>query len=228
LQRRRLENRQLQNQFQTTVETLMLEVKVAVREVTTAYTEARAKYQSMQAAEQRLNFIESRWKHLPGEDRSVNLYLEDLLSAQERLALTEFGFLQAQTTYSLSLMNLKRAMGTLLQDEQVDLGRACDCNLPRNILDKPATSVSLPAVEPSSEPIPHDELLPHSEPLPASESVRASELFPTGELRQPMSPHELLQTAATSPAPAPTLRREQEMTRSRPVLQMAMPGKLQR
>lgn len=144
LQRRRLEVRQLQNQFRSTVETLMLEVKVAVREVSTSYREASAKYESMLAAQKQLEFIQARWKHLPGEDRSVGLYLEDLLNAQERLAATEFGFLKAQTTYSLSLMNLKRAMGTLLQDEQIVHGVTCECCLPRNVLDKTPTAEIVP------------------------------------------------------------------------------------
>ncbi len=148
LQRRRLEVRQLQNQFRSTVETLMLEVKVAVREVSTSYREASAKYQSMLAAQKQLEFIQARWKHLPGEDRSVGLYLEDLLNAQERLAAAEFGFLKAQTTYSLSLMNLKRAMGTLLQDEQIVHGVTCECCLPRNVLDKaPTAETTIPPIE---------------------------------------------------------------------------------
>jgi len=157
LQRRRLEVRQLQHQFQSTVETLMLEVKVAVREVGTSYRESSAKYQSMLAAAKQLEFIEQRWKHLPGEERTVGLYLEDLLNAQERLAAAEFGFLKAQTTYSLSLMNLKRAMGTLLQEEQIVHGRNCECCLPQNTLSK-ATSeeVFIPTIEalPETSPLP--------------------------------------------------------------------------
>ncbi len=136
-QRRNLEVRQLTNQFDTTVETLTLEVRTAVREVDTAWREAQAKYQAMQAARLQLEYIQERWKALPGENRDINLYLEDLLNAQERLGLAEFGFLNAHTTYSLSLMNLRKAQGTLLQDEGVSIGRVCTDCLPMQVLDKP-------------------------------------------------------------------------------------------
>jgi len=117
--RRQLELRQLRNQFRSTAETLMLEVKVAVREVDTAYRETLAKKRSMEAADGRLDYIHERWQHLPGEGRSAGLHLEDLLAAQEQLAAAEFGYLQASTTYSLALMDLKRATGVLLQDERI-------------------------------------------------------------------------------------------------------------
>ncbi len=136
LRRRRLELRQLQNQFRATVETLLLEVKVAIREVETGYQDLLAKYHAMRAASEEVDYIEQRWRRLAGEERSVNLYLEDLLRAQERLTAAEFAFLQAETTYGLSLINLKRANGTLLQAEGIEAGRGCENGLPTTILDK--------------------------------------------------------------------------------------------
>lgn len=134
--RRQLELRQLQNQFRATVETLMLEVKMAVREVDTTYREMLAKKRSMQAVEQRLNYIDERWQHLPGEERSGGLYLEDLLAAQEQLAAAEYGYLMASTTYSLALMNLKRATGMLLQDERISHAVIEVDGLPSAVLNK--------------------------------------------------------------------------------------------
>lgn len=152
--RRQLELRQLQNQFRATVDTLMLEVKMAVREVDTAYREALAKKRSMGAAEQRLNYIHERWQHLPGEERSGGLYLEDLLVAQEQLAAAEYGYLQASTTYSLALMNLKRATGVLLQDERISRAVVELDGLPSTLLNKesvPETTTGEPASKPNSE-----------------------------------------------------------------------------
>ncbi len=137
LQRRRLEVRQLAHQFDTTVETLLLEVKTAVREVETSFREARAKYQAMEAASRQLEYIQQRWKHLPGEDRNINLYLEDLLNTQLQVAQAEFGFLKAHTTYSLSLMNLNKAQGILLQQEGVESTEFNDGCLPTTDLSKP-------------------------------------------------------------------------------------------
>lgn len=137
LQRRRLEVRQLQNQFNATVETLLMETKVAIREVRTSEREFEAKFLAMQAAEARLDNIEQRWSHLPGQDGSIGLYLEDLLDAQSQLTNAEFEFTRSLTTYNLSLMNLKRASGTLLEAEMVTEGCTQICGLPAKILDKP-------------------------------------------------------------------------------------------
>jgi outer membrane protein TolC len=145
-ERRELELRQLQEQFRTTVETLTLEVKVAVREVKTSYRETLSKHRAMTAAANRLDYIQQRWQHFPGEDRSVNLYLDEVLVAQERLTETEAAYLRAQTTYSLSLMNLKRATGTLLQDEQIVSAEASENCLPTTVLSK------LPGCEPEDAP----------------------------------------------------------------------------
>ena len=136
LQRRQLELRQLQNQFRTTVETLMMETKVAAREVRTADREFKAKYHSMQAAAKQLENIEKRWEALPGVDSSIGLFLEDVLNAQQRLADAEFEFATAETTYNLALMNLKRATGTLLHHENIQEGVACADGLPTTLLEK--------------------------------------------------------------------------------------------
>lgn len=137
LQRRKLEVRQLQNQFNATVETLLMETKVAVREVRTSEREFQAKFDAMQAADARLDNIQQRWNHLPGQDGSIGLYLEDLLDAQSQLTESEFDFTRSLTTYNLSLMNLKRATGTLLESEMVTEECATINCLPTNLLNKP-------------------------------------------------------------------------------------------
>lgn len=137
LMRRRLEVRQLQNQFNATVETLLMETKVAIREVRTSEREFQAKFMAMQAAQARLDNIEQRWNRLPGQNGTIGLYLEDLLDAQSQLTASEFDFTRALTTYNLSLMNLKRASGTLLESEMVTEGCAQICGLPTKVLDKP-------------------------------------------------------------------------------------------
>ena len=136
LQRRRLELRQLRNQFRTTVETLRMETKVAAREVRTSDREFKAKYHSMQAAAKRLDNIEQRWAALPGVETSIGLYLDDVLAAQQQLADAEYEFAKSETTYNLALMNLKRATGMLLQHEQVVGGVADVEGLPTRVLDK--------------------------------------------------------------------------------------------
>jgi outer membrane protein TolC len=141
-QRRRLELRQLQNQFRTTVETLLMETKVAAREVRTSEREFKAKYHAMQAATKRLENLEQRWQAIPGRETTVGLYLDNVLQAQVQLADAEFEFAKSETTYNLALMNLKRATGTLLQHEQISEGVACINGLPSKILDKASARVA--------------------------------------------------------------------------------------
>ncbi|HLQ43454.1 MAG TPA: TolC family protein [Planctomycetaceae bacterium] len=135
-ERRELELRQLRNQYQTTLNSLQLEVKVCVREVETALAEMFSQRRAMDASTAELAYLEQRWKRLPGEDGNASLMLDNLLQAQSRLATNEFNFLTAQVTYNLALWNVKQATGELLQTEQVSWGRACVEGLPTLILDK--------------------------------------------------------------------------------------------
>lgn len=123
-QRRAIELRQLEHQFRNTLQVLQLDVEITVRETHTAFREIEAKRQALRAAESEVDFLTQRWELMPGEDRSTSLLLEDLLAAQERLAQQEFEFLNAQIQYNISIVNLKKATGTLLQFEQVNVGKS--------------------------------------------------------------------------------------------------------
>ena len=68
--------------------------------------------------------------------------LEDLLNAQTRLNDAEFGLLNAMLTYNLAQMNYRKAVGTLLQEEAVNICRNCNCQLPGQTLNKSATSTA--------------------------------------------------------------------------------------
>lgn len=129
-QRRNLEMRQFENQFRNTLQALQLEVEIAVREVHTSFREIEANSQAMNAAHAEVDYIAQRWELLPGEDRSASLVLEDLLAAQERLAAEEFELANSQVNYNLSLTNLKRTMGTLLQFEQVAVVKGEENGIP--------------------------------------------------------------------------------------------------
>ena len=163
--RRHLELRQLQNQYQTTIQTLKLETRVAVREVETSFDELDTKLSALKATEAKSDYILRRWELLPGESRSGSQVLEDLLAAQSQLTRSENEYLTAMVTYNLSLMNLKRATGMLLQHEQVVIGRACVNGLPTQIVDKPY----IERVDTHPDPVPygHDLSIPQkNQPLP--------------------------------------------------------------
>lgn len=137
LQRRQVELRQLNSQYATTLETVRHEVEVAVRELHTSLTELSTKERAMTARQLHLDAVTKRWERLPGEDVNASLSLENMLISQERLGQSEFEYLTSQLTYNLSIVNLKRATGLLLEHEQVSIGRGCDRNVPIHMLDKP-------------------------------------------------------------------------------------------
>ena len=130
VQRRRLELRQLESQLRATIENLRFEVEVSVREVSTTYGEMRANYRAMEAAEADVNYLYDRWQTLPGTERTASRYLEDLLDSQERLNAAEYAFLDAQNKFSVSHVQYLRAVGTLLEHENVSVEQYCECHLP--------------------------------------------------------------------------------------------------
>jgi len=105
-----------------TLETVGLEVQIAVREVETSQRELVSKQQVVQAREDQLDYLTKRWVRLPNEDLTSSLMLENILSAQDRLTLAEYEYLQSQISYNLSHINLRKAPGTLYQYEAVNLG----------------------------------------------------------------------------------------------------------
>jgi outer membrane protein TolC len=131
MQRRKLQLRQVTEQFDATVQMLLADVEVVVRDVHATYQEMVGKFRAMRAAAAEVEYSTRRWQLLSGEDRSAGLLLEDLLDAQDRLVLEEFGFALAQHNYTVSQTALKRAMGTLLEQEGVDACRACAGGVPQ-------------------------------------------------------------------------------------------------
>lgn len=119
--RRRLEARQLVSQMRTTMETVLLEVKVAVREVQTAYRDMSAKHESMIAAREDLeNFQKRREAMFLGADTTAISYIEFLIESQQRRAQAEENFLQAVATYNVALVSLERVKGNLLAYESIE------------------------------------------------------------------------------------------------------------
>ncbi len=102
-------------ELRATVEAGMTEVELAVRDVETSYQEMVSKYQSMVAADAEAKYLDRRWRLVPGQDAATPRLLEDLLDAQERLAEEEVGFATTQVNYTFALVQLKRAMGTLMR-----------------------------------------------------------------------------------------------------------------
>lgn len=130
LQRRQLQLRQLTLELDETVRTLMTDVEIAVRDVAAAYESMVGNYRAMEAAAFEVDYSTQRWQLMSGEEQSASLLLEDLLNAQDRLAIEEYGFAIAQRDYTVSQTRLKRATGVLLLQEQIEPVRYCHGGLP--------------------------------------------------------------------------------------------------
>ncbi|MGD9126240.1 MAG: TolC family protein [Planctomycetia bacterium] len=136
-QRQLIEMRRLASQADATALAILTEVDIAAGEVNALYREMQGKYNAMVAAEEDVNHLHKRWQFLPGEDRSASFVLEDLLDAQDRLAVEQVEFTQSQAGYTMALVEMKRVMGVLLQCEEVTQCRVCDDGAPQLILSKP-------------------------------------------------------------------------------------------
>jgi outer membrane protein TolC len=113
-QRRRMELYQFRCQLDQTVAQIVHDVEITFREVGTSYRETQARYRAIVAAAAEIRALQERWRLLAGEEQVAGLLLEDLLSAQDRLAEAEFEFATAQVSYNLALVSLERATGTLM------------------------------------------------------------------------------------------------------------------
>ena len=140
LERRRIEMRQQIDQIKTTIDTVLLEVKVSAREAATAYRETQAKYEAVRAFTEDLETLQARRgvQDLRDEVQVAN-YLDTVLDAQDRRAIAEEEFIRAAANYQIAVVNLERAKGNLLVYSDVSVMRGKDeKNLPQLWLEKGA------------------------------------------------------------------------------------------
>lgn len=139
LERRKLELRQQLDQVRTTIDTVLLEVKISAREVGTAYRETQAKYAAVKAFTEDLETLEARRSlEAVGEDRQA-VYLDTVLDSQDRRAIAEEEFIRAGANYQVAIVNLERAKGRLLSYSDVSMVRSpSEKKLPRLHLEKGA------------------------------------------------------------------------------------------
>lgn len=137
-ERRQLETRQQLNQVKTTVDTVLLEVKVSAREVATAYRETQAKYEAVRAFTEDVETIRARRDLQALQDQAqIATYLDHLIDAQDRRANSEEEFIRAAANYQIAIVNLERAKGRLLAYEDVNIVRTKDeKKLPILLLEK--------------------------------------------------------------------------------------------
>ncbi len=150
LRRRRLELRQIEHQYATTLENIRYEVAVGVNELRTSLQELSTKSQALNSRQRQLDALELRWTQLPPRQNGAALALQDVLETQANVANAEYEYLSAQLTYNLALVNLKKVTGTLLSSENINLQRYCECNLPSQQYSKDYSLGMVYGDEPSS------------------------------------------------------------------------------
>jgi len=153
LRRRRIEIRQQLAQIQTTVDTVLLEVKISAREVATSYRELRTRYESLLAAQEDLRILQKRWESNLGAGTKPAIgYLQLLMDSQDRLAEAQETFARDLAIYNFATLNLQRAQGTLLKYEDLRVVRTeDDSGLPKLHLQK-AAAPPVPAPTPTPAP----------------------------------------------------------------------------
>lgn len=129
--RREIEKRQLRHQFESSVESILLEIKVAVREVKAAYQEFLSSQKAYIAAKNEVESLQSRFKFeaLLGENNGgVSAFLQVILQAQNVYADSQLALVKNLVNYNLAITRLKKAEGTFLSYKNVEINEVTDEN----------------------------------------------------------------------------------------------------
>ncbi len=141
LNRRLIERRELQAQYEQALAAIETEVDIALRELQTSHREIGAKSRALAAAETEAETIHLRWRNMIDGNGSSGLNLESLLRAQERVTAAERDYVTSMLTYSLATINLKKSNGTLLQSRNVSVAKTCNqCSGPDLTMDMPQSA----------------------------------------------------------------------------------------
>lgn len=110
--------KKLQDEFEAVVADVSLNIRDQAIANQQSTDEASQTAVALQYARAELASIETRRKYLVDGNQVADLYLEDLLQAQERLQLAELALLQAQVNRGRARVRLQRATGTLYLEAQ--------------------------------------------------------------------------------------------------------------
>jgi outer membrane protein TolC len=136
LDRRKIESHQQRLQVQSAIETVLLELEVSGNEYVVAHREMLRRMESLRFANDDQRILRERWQAGLAAATSTAtdgiVYLDQLLSSQERVSRAERELVEAQATFQVAASNLSRARGTLLRDlgYKIVKERSQDTNLP--------------------------------------------------------------------------------------------------
>ena len=105
---------QRSEQLRETIQLTRAEIETALISVNTAMARQGTTRRLLITAIDEENILTRRWEMMAGDGGTVGTVLENLLDAQQRRTDAEREWITAQSQYLASLVDLQRAMGTLL------------------------------------------------------------------------------------------------------------------
>ncbi len=118
--RRQLELQEAMARYESAVQDVRRDVEVALHQVHLTYRSLLQRHESLAATQAEAIFLADRWNTAPSSDGPAILLLEDLISAQSRLADEENATVIAETDHALAQVRYLRAIGTLIQSARTD------------------------------------------------------------------------------------------------------------
>ena len=110
--------KKLQDEFEAVVADVALNIRDQAIANQQSSDETTQNAVALHYARAELTSIETRRKYLVDGNQVADLYLEDLLQAQERLQIAELALLQAQVNRGRARVRMQRATGTLYLEAQ--------------------------------------------------------------------------------------------------------------
>lgn len=117
---------ELTERYRDAVSNTATEISLAIKNLETLVQQSYTKAEILSAATLQESLIRQRWETLGTDGRFAALVLEDLLEQQELRTAAEADFVSNQINYLLALVELHRAMGTLLIAEGLEMSRPTD------------------------------------------------------------------------------------------------------
>lgn len=118
--------RQRAEELRETIQLTRAEIERALIDVNTTMAQQQTKHNLLATAIDEENVLTRRWEMMGGDGAAVGTVLETLLDAQQRRTDAEREWITAQTQYLTSLVDLQRAMGTLLIRTGIQPIHQCD------------------------------------------------------------------------------------------------------
>ena len=113
---------ELSGQFRVEVERVRFDVITQLRQLQTTHRTVETNLEALTAATDTLDLLKTRYELVsPAQDGSASLRLQDMLNSHVRVADAEIALVRSQVDHALSMVRLRRAMGTLVRPNGIAL-----------------------------------------------------------------------------------------------------------